>query len=171
MKEIFINKDNLVESQIDEEVIRVKGLLINDKNEILLGYSHNCYQFPGGHLENGETIYEALKREIKEETGMNLDTNLSEPFMMIKYYNKNYFNTNKNRCNKIYYMIIKTNFLPNLSETNYTDDEIQGNYKLKTIKLKDVKKILTDNANMYEISKTITNEMLIVLDEYFENSN
>ena len=56
MKEIFINEDNLSKNEINEEVIRVKGLIINDKNEILLGYSNNTYQFPGGHLEEGEAI-------------------------------------------------------------------------------------------------------------------
>ena len=31
MKEVFINKDNLLESDIDEVVVRTKALIINDK--------------------------------------------------------------------------------------------------------------------------------------------
>lgn len=30
----------------------------------------NCWDFPGGNLEQGETIDSCMKREIKEETGL-----------------------------------------------------------------------------------------------------
>ena len=56
MKEIVFNHDNLSDSDIDEVVIRAKALIINSKNEITLGYSRNTYQFPGGHLEEKETL-------------------------------------------------------------------------------------------------------------------
>ena len=56
MKEIFINNDKLKDEEIDENVTRVKSLLINDKNQILLGYSHNTYQFIGGHVEKEESL-------------------------------------------------------------------------------------------------------------------
>ena len=52
MKEIITNKYNLKEEEMTEVVKRVKILIINSNNEILLGYSHNDYQFPGGHVED-----------------------------------------------------------------------------------------------------------------------
>lgn len=72
MKEVIYNYDNLKENEVDEVVIRCKGVIVNDDNEIMLGFSHNTYQFPGGHLEDGETLLDCLKREIKEETGIKL---------------------------------------------------------------------------------------------------
>lgn len=55
----------------------VQGLIFKD-NKILLmkrqntGYMDNYYGTPGGHLENNESIIDGLKREIKEETDMNV---------------------------------------------------------------------------------------------------
>ena len=43
----------LKEEDMTEVVKRVKILLRNSNNEVLLAYSHNNYQFPGGHVEEG----------------------------------------------------------------------------------------------------------------------
>ncbi|MCK4550390.1 MAG: NUDIX domain-containing protein [Candidatus Aenigmarchaeota archaeon] len=61
----------------------VGPLIFNDNNEILLIKSpkfNGKYIVPGGHIEIGETMEEALKREIKEET--NLDIKDIEFFMI-----------------------------------------------------------------------------------------
>lgn len=52
------------------------AIIINEKGEILLGKrsSHTVYplywNLPGGIIENGESIEEAIKREVKEELGV-----------------------------------------------------------------------------------------------------
>jgi nucleoside triphosphatase len=52
----------------------IAGLFIqNKKKEIILIKTHkmnNLYCVPGGHIELGETIEQALKREAMEETGL-----------------------------------------------------------------------------------------------------
>ena len=83
MKEVFINPDNLKKEDIDETVIRAKALVINDKKEIILGFYFGTYQFPGGHVDNNENIVECLKREVKEETG--LDVNIEKYLGKFKY--------------------------------------------------------------------------------------
>lgn len=51
-------------------------LIVNNDNKILLIKSHkwgDVYLMPGGHVENGEKIADAAKREGEEETGLNLE--------------------------------------------------------------------------------------------------
>jgi nucleoside triphosphatase len=53
----------------------VGALIFNPEGQILLVRSHkwrNQYVIPGGHIELGETIIAALKRETKEETDLDI---------------------------------------------------------------------------------------------------
>lgn len=57
--------------------VRVYGLLINNKNEILLSdeeeHGKRFIKFPGGGLEYGEGLIDALKREFIEECELNIE--------------------------------------------------------------------------------------------------
>ena len=53
----------------------VGALIFNSENKLFLMTSpkwRGKYVGPGGHIEVGETIKEALKREIKEETNLDI---------------------------------------------------------------------------------------------------
>jgi len=53
----------------------VGALIFNQEGKIFLMKSHkwkNKYVIPGGRVELGERIEDALKREIKEETGLDI---------------------------------------------------------------------------------------------------
>lgn len=53
----------------------VGGIILNDKGEVLILKSPKwkTYVIPGGHVEVNETMEEALKREIKEEIGIDVE--------------------------------------------------------------------------------------------------
>lgn len=166
MKELLINNDNLSIDEIDEVVIRTKALIINDNDEITLGYSYKTYQFPGGHLEDGETLEECILREIKEETGIRIKDAKLTPFQKITYYNKNYRNSGKNRENDIYYFIVHTNEKFNMANASLDEGEKRGGYTLKTFSLNEVEDVLVKSVPDNPINKIIVEEMLEVLKEY-----
>ena len=61
----------------------VGALIVNNQGKILLAKSHKWfdkYTLPGGHIEVGETMMEAVAREVKEETG--LDVEVGEMLLM-----------------------------------------------------------------------------------------
>ena len=170
MKEIITNDYNLKEKDITEVVKRVKLLIINSNNEILFGYSHNEYQLPGGHVEEGEDLIATINRELKEETGIELNINNVEPFACSLGYYKDWPSKGNNRKIEIYYYEIKTDEKPNLSNTNYTESELNGGFELKYIPLEKVEDEFINNANVYGDKHGITKEMLKVF-ELYKNIN
>ncbi len=64
-----------------KQIAIVVGLVTNEKGEVLLAKRnqpenpliHNKWEFPGGGIEFGENPEEALIREMKEETGLDVE--------------------------------------------------------------------------------------------------
>lgn len=55
-------------------IIATAGIVINDSEEILMVKTHNQgWVFPGGQVEVGENLIDAVKREIMEETGIDVE--------------------------------------------------------------------------------------------------
>ena len=169
MKTIIRNDYNLKEEDMTEVVKRVKLLIINSNNELLLGYSHNEYQLPGGHVEENEDLITTISRELKEETGIELDVTDIEPFACSLGYYKDWPEVGKNRKIEIYYYEIKTDEKPNLDNTSYTENEKSGNFELRYIPLNDVENEFINNTNKYGDKHGIAKEMLELFKIYKEN--
>lgn len=165
MERLFINRDNLKKEDIEEEAIRSKGLIINDKDELLLEYNNYTFQFPGGHRKGHESLEETLLREIKEETGNNMNIEYG-PFMMITEYCRNYRNSNKNRCNKIYYYSLKCNDLPDYNNRNLSAFERKTDFNLFYVKMDEIEEFLTRSIKDKTLNELIGYEMIEVLKVY-----
>ena len=76
-------KDNMdiISISKNEVPIGINALIINEKKQILLGLragkrgGTGTWGLIGGKVKNGETIEETAKREIYEETGLNVEIN------------------------------------------------------------------------------------------------
>ena len=167
MKELVYNNENIDKNDIHETVIRTKALLIDSNNNIFIAKTNESYHFPGGHLEGSETLEECLIREIREETGLELDVENRTPFYKITYYTKNYNKTGKNRVNDIYYFIVKINGNIILNNTKLTESEKKNNFKIIKMPVKEAIDYLKNTINKKsEINDIIVRDMIIVLEEY-----
>ncbi len=170
MKEIIDNKDNLNINNINNFVTRVKALIINSNDEVLFAHQWNKYQFVGGRIEENENLNDALKREIKEETGLDLNDNY-EPIVKRTSYYKNHPEDGINSKVDIYYYEIKADKKYDLNNIELTEDEINGNFRLEYIKYSDIDKIISDNAIKYEEAVHLTNELKDFFKEYEDYKN
>ena len=171
MKIVLHNDDNLTENDINERIYRSRGVIINSNNEILLGYCLGTYQFPGGYVEENESIKDGLIREILEETGIDIKPYNEDPFYVIKYYSKDWPNTGINRYTEFNYFLVKTDLKVDYSKTNLDVFEKSHNYELKYVKLDELENVLNNSMNDNKKNKIVYKEMMDVIKVYYKEMN
>lgn len=86
--------------------LRVYGILINDKNQVLVSdeliRGEYITKFPGGGLEFGEGTKDCLKREFQEE--MNLAVEVSDHLYTTDYFQVSAFNPQQQVISIYYYV-------------------------------------------------------------------
>ena len=91
---------------IDRFTIRVYGILLDENKRILVSdeFIRGDYftKFPGGGMEIGEGTRDCLKREFKEETG--LDVIVGDHMYTTDYFQPSAFNP-KDQIISIYYFV------------------------------------------------------------------
>lgn len=85
--------------------VRVYGLLINEHNEVLISDEQSggrtFSKFPGGGLELGEGLIDALKREFMEECNTQIE--VVAHFYTTDFYEQSSFN--ESQILSIYYLV------------------------------------------------------------------
>lgn len=168
--EKIYNYDNITIDEIDEKTTRARAILINSNNEVLMCYSNGLqhYEFPGGHLEEGETLEDGLKREILEETGIIIDSADINPFYAIKYYCKNYHDSGKNRLVEIYYYVVYCDSVYDDSKKQLDTNEIIQKYECKYINVNNLKNILIENKKTTKENNSALDDMILIWDEFLK---
>ena len=167
MKHKIFNEDILKDEDMDGSVVRVKAFIINNNDEVIMASSNGGVQLIGGHVEDGESEVETLKREILEEAGIEVSNEeISKCFYEIRHYAKNYYNSGKNVLSIIHYYLVHTDKSPNLDKVHRTSQEKRYEFSLKQIpfnSLEDFLKGFLDNEK--EVNRIIAAETI----EAFKN--
>lgn len=165
------NDDNLNDNEIDEVVTRVKCFIMSSKNNILLGHDEEGYQLIGTNVEDDDTLNNALSTAIFQETGIELDAKDSlEPFFEVRYYNRNYMGSGKNRLSDTIYFLVKSDKIPDYNKLHLTEREIREKMPLELIRRSTFEKTLKDyiDEEKNQLNKIKTREILLVFNKMQE---
>jgi 8-oxo-dGTP diphosphatase len=89
------------DGSIKRPLVGLGVMILNENNEVLLmlrqgAHGAGEWSFPGGHVEFGDTLFETAKREVKEETDLDIDqfelVSVCDEFRYIKTDGKHYVN-------------------------------------------------------------------------------
>lgn len=119
--------------------VRVYGILLNDLDEILIAeefhYDTFMRKFPGGGLQFGEGIRDALIREIKEELHVDVVTCIH--FYTTDFFVQSAFNEN-HQVIAVYYLVKTPESLKEKTNQNYVSPKVNGEEIFRWVSLKDI---------------------------------
>ena len=168
MNIIEFNEDNLTINEINKTTSKVRGIVINtNTNQILLVNYAELYMLPGGKVDAGETNYEALKREILEESGIEIEE--AQQFLEINSYDKNYYDRKSgviNRLTKTRFYIIETDKDIDESKKVLTESEINKKHTISYVDLDRVEDLVKNNQTSNSKRKQFDREILTAILEY-----
>ena len=115
---------------------RTYGILINEKQEVLISdefrFGRYFRKFPGGGVEKGEGILDALKREFKEELSLEIDAH--EFLFFNDYFQQSSFDPNVQvTC---FYYLVKCSGAKNMALKSYEIPLTEDGEKQQWISIK-----------------------------------
>lgn len=147
MENIIINDSNLNNNEIQKNGNKVRAVLLSD-NKILVSHYGGVILLPGGSIDKGETAYDAIIRELKEETGIVYDANNLKELLLLEYYQLNY----PTRRDEVINRLIRTKFYfgqyrgIDLKSINRTENEVKDNFHLDLIDLDEFASLINESS-------------------------
>lgn len=140
-----LNEFNLTESDIKNFKYRyvARAVVVTPENEIVTVSTTEwgTYLIPGGGIEGMETILEATIREVKEETGY--DVEVIRPLGNLSVYVPDN-DSHKGRISKTFTYLMRA--VGEKGETMYTEDELSFDYAVSTHPYGEAYELLKNDA-------------------------
>ena len=139
--------------------IRVYGLWINDRQEILLSDERmgdfRFTKFPGGGLEYGEGLYDGLKREWREELGVEIE--IIDHFYTTDSFQSSAFHT-ETQIISIYYLVRPLK-MPEVVFSSSPFDFKTEEYQEEVFRWKSLDQLQPENVSL-PIDRVVIQKML-----------
>ena len=168
MKEIVLNKTRLKQDEITEVLDKARIILRNETGEFILSHFERVYFLPGGKIELGENPVDTIKREMKEETNINILLDDTEPFVLVKNYLRDYEAQDGTIVNRLVNTYYFTGFTSkdDIEYFNLTLPEKRDDLRAFYIDMEEARELLKEYNKDNPKATYLALETLKVLDEY-----
>lgn len=138
--------------------IRVYGIFINARREVLVTdeyrLGHFMTKFPGGGLEIGEGLHDCLKRECREELGMDIE--ILDHFYTTDFFQSTFLLPEPQQLISVYYRIsFHEPYLFPVTETKFDFPPEEGRQTFRFIPLEE----LTREEMTFPIDKEVVKRL------------
>lgn len=169
MKEkIVINDDNLKMNEVNKQNSKVRAILVNDNNEVMVAYYGGVILLPGGSMDKDENVLEALRREIREEIGISYETEDLSFLAELDHFQRNYVSREGATSN----LLVKTYYFTgsyksiDYSNQHLTRKEKKDGFRLELIPLEEIEKKVLENQNDNPRNEYFQRELLEIINVY-----
>ena len=143
----FMNNNQLIDLPENREAefrVSVHAIIENNDSILLIkdGRSDQGLEFPGGGIELGQTPQEALIREIREETGYDLDENSID---VINVSSENYYHGKRDK----YFCGISITFTAQLESEKQHELQLDSPDEIDEVKWVKIDELLKENMAKY----------------------
>lgn len=140
-------------------------IILKDSGEIyaIKSEKHGFYQLPGGGIDSGESITDALRREVREETGFLIDA--IRPLGYTIEHRESIRNQRPQKHDISFVFEART--VKNIG-TNYMDDEVEEGFKPVRIKVEDlVIELSKDEGKIQSYNGCFSNRRDLEIAKYY----
>lgn len=169
---ITINPDNLALDDCLQVFHKVRAIIENEKGEFVISQEGGKYIFPGGKKEENETDIDAIKREIKEETGIIFDDKNLKKILELETFYKDFYDYRTDSLRPRYtstiYYYVKCSKKINSSNMNLTSGEIKEGFKVAFINKDRLLEMLKEDHSKSKNGVFFDEENRIILNHFFK---
>ena len=169
---MLINYDHLEKNDIKTKIHKVRAIIFNIEGKIYITNMDDSYNLPGGHVENKEDIKSTLKRELKEELGIEVHKKEMQYIGNYVFYHKDFpgIQEKVNRENNVdLFYILKPKEIE-LNRVKLTNYEKHYHFCLLECTEKEIKDLLR-KQNDNEYKKFTDVELSVLINEFIKYRN